>query len=66
MRVATLYHNALVVDDSVDCTFPEPRPGFVAGEAMPAAMPPGRANGLYVVVVGEGVRRPFLRGAVNR
>ena len=31
---------------------------------MPAAMaPPGRANGLYVVVVGEGVCRPFLRGS---
>ena len=28
---------------------------------MPAAMAPGRANGLYVVVVGEGVCRPFLR-----
>ena len=23
---------------------------------MPAAMAPGRANGLYVVVVGEGVQ----------
>ena len=30
--------------------------------AMPAAMAPGRANGLYVVVVGEGECRPFLRG----
>ena len=30
--------------------------------AMPAAMVPGMANGLYVVVVGEGVCRPFLRG----
>ena len=30
--------------------------------AMPATMAPGRANGLYVVVVGEGVCRPFLRG----
>ena len=30
--------------------------------AMPAAMAPGRANGLYVVVVGEDVRGPFLRG----
>ena len=32
--------------------------------AMPAAMATGRANGLYVVyivVVGEGVCRPFLR-----
>ena len=28
---------------------------------MPAAMAPGRANGLYVVVVGEEVCRPFLR-----
>ena len=25
----------------------------------------GRANGLYVVVVGDGVRVPFLRGGVQ-
>ena len=29
--------------------------------AMPAAMAPERVNGLYVVVVGEGVCRSFLR-----
>ena len=29
---------------------------------LPAAMAPGRANGLYVVVVGEGECGPFLRG----
>ena len=35
-------------------------------EAMPrAAMAPGRANGLYVVVVGGGVQVPFLRGGGN-
>ena len=28
-------------------------------------MAPGRTNGLYVVVVGEGVRVPFLRGGGN-
>ena len=28
-------------------------------------MAPGRANGLYVVVVGGGVRVPFLRGGGN-
>ena len=28
-------------------------------------MPPGRANGLYVVVVGAGVQVPFLRGGGN-
>ena len=32
---------------------------------MPAAMAPGRANGLYVVVVGGGERWPFLRGGGN-
>ena len=32
---------------------------------MPAAIAPGRANGLYVVVVGEGLRVPFLRGGVQ-
>ena len=34
--------------------------------AMPAAMAPGRANGLYVVVVGEGECRPFLRGRLEQ
>ena len=28
-------------------------------------MAPGRANGLHVVVVGDGVRVPFLRGGVQ-
>ena len=28
-------------------------------------MVPGRANGLYVVVVGVGVQVPFLRGGGN-
>ena len=36
---------------------------------MPAAMAPGRANRLYVVVVGDGVRElvrvPFLLGGGN-
>ena len=32
---------------------------------MPAAMAPGRANGLYVVVVGVGVQVLFLRGGGN-
>ena len=30
-----------------------------------SAIARGRANGLYVVVVGEGVRVPFLRGGVQ-
>ena len=38
----------------------EPRPGFVP-RGVPAAMPPGRANGLYVGVVGDGECRPFFR-----
>ena len=38
---------------------------FLYREAMPAVMPPERANGLYVVVVGDGVRVPFRRGGVH-
>ena len=38
---------------------------FLLRGAMPAAMAaPGRANGLHVVVVGEGECRPFLRMCV--
>ena len=32
----------------------EPRPGFVVRGDARGAMAPGRANGLYVVVVGDG------------
>ena len=37
----------------------EPRPGFVPRGDARGHVAPGRANGLYVVVVGEGECRPF-------
>ena len=46
---------------TVNCICIGPQPGFVTrGDARGHG--PGRANGLYVVVVGEGECRPFLRG----